>query len=294
MPPRWVCYLIVLFWLGTTGPLVWKELITPFWRADHPPPATFDLMDEAQGPKRPILWMVHVGQGEPDLGISGHRAESWIGYNDAEDTFTIHTELTASQRLGPISFGPVKLRKLVKVERVDREARLLELRVEVEADASLFALVVERASLIIEGKVENNTFSPVVAASFLGESFPVPPMQLPGDKSVLQPLNLVNHLRGLRPGQTWTVPMMDSVKTTLNIFGGSNKADLRYVEARVLPEPQRLPGPTGVLCHVIEYDDPETRPRTWVQISTEEVVRQEAVYEETRIIIQRFNIQPDR
>jgi hypothetical protein len=288
MPPRWVCCAIVLFWLGTTGPLVWKELISPFWRADHPPPATFDLMDEAQGPKRPILWMVHVGQGEPDLGISGHRAESWIGYNDAEDTFTIHTELVASQRLGPISFGLGKLRKLVSVERVDREARLLDLRVEVEGDA----LVFERASLLIEGKVENNTFSPFITTP-LFERFPLPTMQVPGDKSVLLPLHLVNHLRGLRPGQTWTVPMMDSVKTTINIFGGANKADLRNVDARVLPEPQRLPGPTGVLCHVIEYDT-ETRPRTWVQISTEEVVRQEAVYEETRIIIQRFNIQPDR
>jgi hypothetical protein len=71
--------------------------------------------------------------------------------------------------------------------------------------------------------------------------------------------------------------------------------ELPVLHARVLPELQELPdNANGIRCLVIEYDDEQVKPRTWVQQNTGLVLRQEAtLLPGARLIMQRQFIQPD-
>jgi hypothetical protein len=298
MPPRWLCLAIVIFWLGTTGPLVWEELISPLWRSDQPPPYTLDLTAEAQGEKAKILWVVHVGDGEPDRNVLGHKAESWVKYHDDSNTYSFHTELKASQRqdLKKLALGPITLRSVMSSERVDARGRLREMHVEAMFDTGINLLGVDnKLSVTVDGKVENNVFAPGIVASLSGVPFslPAPTIQMPEGGSVELPLHLVNRLSGLRPGLSWQAPMLDYLKTSSNYFTGTLRAELRYVRASVQAEIQELPGSPDIRCHVIDYDT-EAKQRTWVQVGTDLVIRQEAEYEGLHIIVQRFNLPHDR
>src|SRR5207253_2067046 len=55
MPPRWMTWAIVAFWLATTTWLVVRE-VAPRWRAGEPPPYTIDLTDEVS--RQDIHWIV--------------------------------------------------------------------------------------------------------------------------------------------------------------------------------------------------------------------------------------------
>ena len=46
----------------------------------------------------------------------------------------------------------------------------------------------------------------------------------------------------------------------------------------------------GVPCLIIEYDDEETQPRTWVHVDTGLVLRQEVTQLGKRLILQRDTI----
>src|SRR5262249_45995629 len=156
MPPRWLCVVIVAFWLAATGWLVWSELRDEFGPAQTPP-RSIDLVDEAQPERVRIRWLVWHGD-EPDEAITlyqiytdafGHLASpaplspfaaalshvgllsvppptftatTWIEHHEARDDFTLHVRLDpgASRADRRLDLGLLKLSSMESAYRVDR------------------------------------------------------------------------------------------------------------------------------------------------------------------------------
>jgi hypothetical protein len=113
------------------------------------------------------------------------------------------------------------------------------------------------------------------------------PVHLPPHGAVLVPLHPVNRIQGLRPNQTWHIPLLDPFANLLP--GGSGSGPLT---ARVLPEAQTLTRHRReVPCWVIQYEGEDTRARTWVQQDNGLVLRQEVVHGGERWVMER-NTEP--
>lgn len=55
MPPRWLCLLIVAFWVSSTGWLLWRDLL-PQVLPGQPPPYTIDPTEEAETKRAVTSW----------------------------------------------------------------------------------------------------------------------------------------------------------------------------------------------------------------------------------------------
>lgn len=297
MPPRWLCVLIVLAWLFSTGPLVWKEL-RPLLLANQPPGYSVGLLDDSRGDKLPIRWTVHLGDGEAADQLNAHAAESWVETHPREDELTFHTRLTASRlRVAPLKFGPLTLHRMETAERIDRrEFRLRRFSVEMVFDVDALGLKLERARCRSEATVEAGTLRGTLELSLPGvEPFrlDIPEVNLPNNGKVELPLHLYDKVEGLYPGRTWLVPMIDPVRSIPGFLQGGGKVEMKNVAARVLDQVEPLPGHPDLACHVVVYDT-ETKPKIYVQVGKQLLLRQETVYDGQRIVIQRAQLHTDR
>src|SRR5207302_1863942 len=93
--------------------------------------------------------------------------------------------------------------------------------------------------------------------------------------SVLNPLQPLNRLPGLRRGQRWEVPLVHPLadvahKYLKDVIGTAPAPQLRVLQAEVLPETQWLEwgvNHTQVPCLVIEYHSDDMTGKTWVRAS---------------------------
>jgi len=108
--------------------------------------------------------------------------------------------------------------------------------------------------------------------------FDLPSTSVSYTGSVLLPLHPVNHIRGLRPGQSWRQPLIDPLRDAFAGLPGFS-GEVRSLHARVLPQPETLKiGDNNIECLVIEYTDDENNSvgRTLVEQNSERVLQQEA------------------
>lgn len=298
MPPRWLCVLIVLLWLLSTGPLVWKEL-RPLLLTNQPPGYSVGLLDDARGEKQAIRWTVHLGDGEPADQLNAHAAESWVETHPRQDEVTFHTRLTASRlRVAPLRFGPLTLHRIETAERIDRrEFQLRRFSFEMVFDAEVpFVGKIERARCKAEATAEAGKLRGTLDLALQGTEavrFDIPEVQLPNSGKVELPLHLYDKVEGLYPGRTWLVPMIDPVRSIPGFLQGGGKVEVKNVPARVLDRVEPLPGHPDLPCHVIVYET-ETRPKIYVQVGKQLLLRQETVYDGQRIVIQRAQLYPER
>ena len=94
---------------------------------------------------------------------------------------------------------------------------------------------------------------------------------------VLLPLHPVNRLRGLSPGQTWSMRVLDPLGDSLSTFGPLG-SDGRVLRARVRPHEELFTKGryTDLPCLVIDYEGDDMKPSTWVARETDLVMCQEA------------------
>jgi hypothetical protein len=233
------------------------------------------------------------------------QAKTWVEYQEREDSFEFHMQLAS--RITPLGtrpqldLGTIKLEYMKSSYKVNRMGQLKEMEVKFIFEASLFGLAIKGAEVWLGGEVIDEQFRarykihppnhfplPAEALKLLeGETEPV---KLSHNGSILLPLHPVNRIRGLHPGQKWRMPLVNPVEEAL-----SRSSPLpighkpRLLAAHVLPNTQLLPDTEeSIRCLVIEYDDEDLRPRTWVQESTGLVLRQEvAINGDQRLIMQR-------
>ena len=106
--------------------------------------------------------------------------------------------------------------------------------------------------------------------------------------SVLSPLHPVNRIAGLRPGQTWRLPLVDPIKDALTALAAGQPGAEIVLTAHVLPQTETLTWnnqPTE--CLVIEYQGDDVSARTWVQVGTGLVLRQDSERDGERLSLVR-------
>jgi len=300
MPPRWFCLAIVVFWLSTTTWLFWQEIV-PLLADQAPPPFHIDLVDEVQQ-KAIITWdfFAEEERTEDDPAARTFLARSWVEYREKpDDSFAFHLQFEPrGSQTGRMQLGPCLLKRMNSHYRVNRTGQLLAMEADFAFDIPGFSNI----AIQLQGQVRDGRFHTHIRASqpqtgtFQHDLEPVPFTQR---SSMMLPLHPLNRIMGLRAGQTWRIPLanpFEEALASLNPFG--RPPGVRYLDARVL-QPQPLPRRTPeVLCLVIDYDEPgveeekKVHPRTWVQLDSGHVLRQEATVLGRRLVMQRETI-PD-
>ena len=292
MPPRWLSVPIIVFWLATTGWLFYQD-VWPSLLPGQAPPFTIDLEDEVQTQQAHIHWSVFYND-RPYL-----QAETWVEPNPADETFALQA------RVRPLATGPkdeagaaapfgglVQLRKSTSVYRVARNGDLRSVSVEFTVEAHAGALIVPGDGSL-SGEVKDGQFhsrlrlsSPLLSGKTIEKE--LEPVAVSTHGSVLSPLHPVNRIAGLRPGQTWRLPLVDPIKDALTALATGEPGQEIVVSARVLPQTQILTWnnqPTE--CLVVEYQGDDVSARTWVQVGTDLVLRQESERDGERLAMQR-------
>ncbi|MGH7173146.1 MAG: hypothetical protein ACRELF_10085 [Gemmataceae bacterium] len=316
MPPRWLCLLIGMFWLTMTGWLFWRDL-WPNWLPGAPPYHIDDVDEVHNDSQMRTSWTVERGNGLEAPLKKVFRASTWVEYHKDEDTYSLHAEFLAKI---PSEFTPTyigaqifKIDSMTSEYRVTRGGRLHSLQAKVtgiyqgiplkEKLYSLFGSLLPKQPakkpksaspsapdwLRVWGEVRDNQFTGHCSASvgdYVSKPIDLPPTAVSYTGSVLMPLHPVNQISGLHPGQRWHQPLVDPLRDALPGLSGG----VRSLNARVLPQPEMLTrGNHETSCLVIEYTDDENKMmgRTWVEQSSNRVLRQEAILEDVRWIMTR-------
>jgi hypothetical protein len=297
MPPRFVTVLIVLFWLGT-GAWFFQREVWPSLRSGDPPPFVIDLVDEAR--QLPIDWVVF--QGDKKVG----KAITQIGYDQADDSFRLEGQFVLTDLVGGVV--KVEVKSMYRVTRAG-ELRQVDAHVDMSFPAFLFAVAGD-----FGGPVQDGTFQPEARVTFPGETQKIEfdPVRLSGRGSVLNPLQPVNRLTGLRPGRTWQIPLFNplQVLTAARIEGKNAKdpamvmvltvmallkgkgtpGEFRRLNATVLDGTQSLFWDDHEeICLVIEYRDDDRSARTWVRQKDGTVLQQEVNLGSDQLVLKRVS-----
>jgi hypothetical protein len=276
MPPRWLSLLIVLFWLATSAVFFLREY-WPYFEPDAPPPFAIDLLEETKS-SAAVSWQVlHGGSVILDARTS-------VEHNAKDNDFTLQATFRPpfDQRQPSRMLG-VALEHMTSSYRVNPEGQLLGLEATVQANyVPPFSLVRPPAPIHakanLHGSVAGGLFVGEYDVQIEGERVQTGKVSVPvsAQGSVLMPLHPVNQIRGLRPGQTWRVPVVDPLDDMLASLVPGGRKDPVYLRAKVLPETKAFFwNNQDWECLVIEYTGDDMSARTWVRRSDGLVLEQQ-------------------
>lgn len=288
MPSRPVQFAILLFWVGTTGYVAYRD-VWPRLVASGPPPMAIDLAEEASQ-NTAVRWTIY--RGETPVG----KLVTQMKYLEADDTF----RFTHDYRQVQLDFAGlvVSIPEMTTVIRVNRAGDLKEQAVEGKLEVRLGPVPLASGKAKIGGVVTNGQLVGrcEVKSSFGDLVSDLDPVPVPSGQP-LNPLQPVNRIANLRPGQRWTVHEIDPlgeaiaalVKAQLGKQGmGLPDRKREPLLAEVLREEQPLRWKDeDVPCRVIEYRRTESVARTWVRASDGKVLRQEAFDKGERLAVER-------
>src|SRR4051794_15800340 len=89
MPTRYLSLFILIFWLGTTSWLLYREVGPRLWPG-APPPYRIDLTDEAQSNIQ-TQWSILQDDKEKGYSYKGYCRTS-VAYHPDQDTFELRGE----------------------------------------------------------------------------------------------------------------------------------------------------------------------------------------------------------
>lgn len=277
MPSRRACAVILVFWLGFNGYLLYHDLL-PRLMPGQPPPFTIDLVEEARERQAHIDWNV-LYDGKPAF-----RARTGVEkVKDQHDVFSLTSDFTPSmdKAVKPPPIHGILVHRMFSRYRVNAAGDLLGLEVTIAGRpqlADLFRLVGADFDVRIHGEVTGGKLTPHLVGKMLGQEreMDLPTVNVPAGVSVLLPLHPVNRIRGLRPGQSWTMRVFDPLEDSVGALRGLG-GDLRYLRARVIDADRPLPHgrPSNVACYQILYDGDRIGGTTWVGKDRGQVLAQE-------------------
>lgn len=267
MPSRWLCLLILAFWLGFNGWLFCTDLL-PRLLPGQPPPFTIDLVEEAQT-KRPFIdWVVFRN------GQKAFRARTRVE-NPEHDVFVLAADFTPLVGVQPVPvYGPLSLLKMSSRYEVDSAGNLLAVAVNFDGTALLGAnFTAEIAGRVREGKLAPRLLLEL-AGREIRRTAPAVPVARGG--SILMPLHPVNRLRGLSPGQRWRMIAYDPLVAAVNALQGK-ESEPQVLHARVRDEVEIYSQGRrqDVPCLVVEYTGDDLTASTRVGVDRGQVMSQE-------------------
>jgi hypothetical protein len=277
MPSRPLTIAIIVFWLGTTGFMLYREVLRWAW-ADEPPPITFELADEVGS--QLISWKAlqngeEIGRGTSKVGRDRRRG--------ADRAFELRSEFKFDKLT---LFNVVEVKKLSSMYRVTPEGALRELETKLTVRPKgnpLLQLLPE--NIEIRGVVEEGLLKPRILFNGVEqEFFKLQPVAVSAHGNVLNPMHLLNRVPGLRAGQRWRIPLIDPFAPSLP---GQSMA-IPKLEAEVVTD-SLLWNEQNVPCYRIDYNEPGKRvtASTWVRRQDGLVLRQEADYQAMSLVLER-------
>jgi hypothetical protein len=288
MPPRWLGFAIVVFWLATSAVFFYHEY-WPYLEPGAPPPFAVDLVDEVRNPV-PILWKVSYE------GKSAFLAKTHVEHDAKANVFILKADFTPDppQSSGPTVFG-LSVKRLSSSYRVTPEGQLLGLDASVDAVYKSPIAVVNQPGEVagaaqLTGAVANGRFNGTYEVAVEGITLKSVTISVPvsAQGSILIPLHPVNHLRGLRRGQTWRVPVVDPLDELLAGLVSGSRPDPTFLSAHVLAKTEMHTWSNKQWeCLVIEYHGDEINARTLVTVEDDLVLLQEVTKSGATMTLQR-------
>lgn len=297
MLPRGVTVLIVMGWLAATAWLFVRDL-KPKLFPSGPPPFNIDLVDEARS-QAATRWTVLQYDDQLEAEVPRGYVETAIRYHAGSDTFELKSEFKL-WRSGPVAQGSADV-TLRSEYHVTREGSLrdlhtylagrfegsvpIELNMNGEVRDGFLHREVKvtlpeewvRAMKELPPEIQKLTSDLMEKMVADLNAKTVPPTNLSGGNSVLEPMQPMNRLPGLRKGQRWSIPLMTSTRffSKLSALAGTQ---VEWLEAEVLTKTQTIDwNDEQVECLVIRYEGgDEINMTQWVRASDGLVLQQEA------------------
>jgi len=271
MPPRWLTWAIIAFWLGMTGWLTYQQYSLR-QRAGEPPPFTIDLTDEVGANE--ISWHVLIN------GKKEGQAYSSVKFRRSDRTFAFKSMFRAND----VELAKI-LHKFVSNYRVNQNGELLEIECDLVKEQDANQQILLGAS--ITGKVKEGIIEPDIWAIVAGTKFKVDPRlfgispEIKVSGNFLNPMHMVNKVHGLHEGQEWVIQLL-KVATPESM-------SLPMLMAKVNTTTLSWYG-KDVPCFLIEYREKnmqQVHARTWVRQRDGVVLQQEADYMGRKLLFQR-------
>lgn len=277
MPSRLTIALILGFWLLTTSYVVYQDVRPRLFAAD-PPKVAIELADEATQ-SVPTHWSIY--RGDKRIG----RMTSLMKHVDSDDTFWFHNQYAELQ----LEAGNVtcKFPSLTSSIRLTRGGNLREQKLVGGVELYVKGIELAKAQADIHGRVSGGQLiAECEIKSSLGDfKQKLDPVPIATGQP-LNPMQPVNRLAHLQPGESWVVPMSSPLdeaiaavcRQKLNNYGIKlPESKAHAVLARVQSDKETLEWQDEKqTCWVIEYRQDEPIARTWVRVSDGKVLKQEA------------------
>lgn len=294
MPPRWVSAAILIGWITAVGWLFRLE-IWPALEPGSPPPFTIDLVDEAQTDK-PIRWQVTQTAAD---GVTHFVARTSVEHRAKENDFTLRATFDYlgdpdGKRALPRTWH--RLRHMDSAYRVTPEGRLLGLQVAMDMEQKVALLPQPlQWSARVWGDVQHGRFTAKYQLDLPGRTLTgaLQPVAVSSQGSVVLPLHPLNRISGLKPGQTWRVPVFDPVGDSWAAMAG-DEGRVRFLRAIVRPQTASLTwNRIDTPCLVVDYEEEKAfqeermTGQTWVRAADGLVLRQVADLPDSQWVMDR-------
>jgi hypothetical protein len=308
MPPRYLSWAIIIFWLATASWFFYRDL----WPRIHPedrPPFSIDLAEEARTPSIVAGWNIrhngeNIGRATTlwDVFFNGQSAgEAYTlvrPHDDDGEEYELYTNMRLRRMFFAVNNGEVHIRRMEEKYIVGADGVMRSV------DATFFIEYVDGGNVVASGaahfsaKIENNQLIPEVHLDTpVGKFAPkAEPIELTSHLKTLDSMRLWNRLNGLQENQTWRLASFgtfgEAMPTAAKNFmpGLGSAIKIRYVEAGVLgATDERRWDNRDVPCLVIQYRDQDEKElgKTYVRKSDGLVLRQEATYGDNTLTMER-------
>jgi hypothetical protein len=280
MPPRLITGAILAFWLVMTGWLIEREVV-PMMVADVSPSFQPDLTDEIGSPV--VAWTVL--QDGKRLGSANSRVHA----ND-DRTF----EFQSSYQFNHFTMGLVEIQQIEQRYKVSEEGKLLTLSAKFVGKSPAAALLLGKPefTLDLKGEVVKDEFLPRLFLNNDDKTPDIGKITFVQKGNFVNPMHLLNRLRGLREGKTWTIALPDLQSGTKNQFIGDliKQAGGPSVLIAEVTTDSLVWDHKEVACYKIEYHEPgkEVTVRTWVRKTDGLVLQQDTSQFGFDLVLQRL------
>jgi hypothetical protein len=273
MPPRFLTVLIVIAWTAVTSWLFYRD-VWPRLRPGDPPPFKIDFADEVLVKRPPVHWTVSRN------GKATYVMKSEMSYDAESDQFEMTSEL--SPKPGLPEDAPLFERISMKsVYFVTRDGELHKFSVTTKAPVF--------GEVRLEGVYREEELLTKVSVPSMGFKKDLDPVRAAAKGNALNPLQPMDRLPQVRPGQHWRMTLSEPLIDALSgIVPGLKDNSIKYLDAEVLGEEQSLRfGLHEESCLVIEYRGEDARGKTWVRASDGLVLRQEFTMHDDEWVLER-------
>lgn len=284
MPNRYLFTAIVLFWVGANTWLFYRDIL-PWLGPGEPPPFTIDLAEEALAHSSDIRWKV-IKDGKE----KGY-ANTSVRYQNQEDTYELKCEFKLWSGVRAPGIEPDQV--IGSTYRVTRDGELREARFEGKLALDTAVITGRFHGKVVENKLIPHLEAEIPFLDMKPWQMEFSPVELSTKGSVLNSLQPLNRLPGLRKGQRWRVPLIDPIKElsrSIKIFGNADLPHIPELVAEVSPQTQFLawgPKAEEVPCLVIGYRGEDFMGSTWVRESDFTVLQQEANHHGEKLTLVR-------